>query len=140
MKVVPPDETDDAFGARKANGDDKSAPFRALADAMPNQVWAATPDGLLDWFNTRVYDFSGAGVGTLDGEGWASIVHPDDLTTAAARWGEAVATVRGYKQRFDCGAPTGPIAGIWRGRSQFWSLMAASCGGWERIPTSTIRN
>ena len=100
MKVVPPDETDDAFGARKANGDDKSAPFRALADAMPNQVWAATPDGLLDWFNTRVYDFSGAGVGTLDGEGWASIVHPDDLTTAAARWGEAVATVRGYETAF----------------------------------------
>jgi PAS domain-containing protein len=35
-------------------------PFRTLAQALPNQVWAAPPDGVLDWFNERVYSYSGA--------------------------------------------------------------------------------
>jgi PAS domain S-box-containing protein len=100
MKVEPPLDTAGAIGEGKAHGGYKILPFRTLADAMPNQVWTATPDGLLDWFNTQVYAFSGAGVGTLDGEGWASIVHPDDLMTAAARWEEAVATAKGYETEF----------------------------------------
>ena len=31
--------------------------FRTMAQAMPNHVWTASPDGLLDWFNQQVYDF-----------------------------------------------------------------------------------
>ena len=58
------------------------AEFRTFAQAMPNQVWASQPDGLLDWFNERVYDYGGFEPGELDGHGWAAMVHPDD---AAAR-------------------------------------------------------
>ena len=39
------------------------AQFRTFAQAMPNHVWTAPPDGLLDWFNERVYEYSGAGTG-----------------------------------------------------------------------------
>ena len=52
--------------------------FRSMAQAVPNHVWTAPPDGLLDWFNDRVYEYSGTKPGTLDGQGWGTIVHPGD--------------------------------------------------------------
>lgn len=48
--------------ARLADQDtlrESEASFRALAQALPNQVWTARPDGLLDWFNQRTIDYSG---------------------------------------------------------------------------------
>jgi PAS domain-containing protein len=45
------------------------AQFRTLAQAMPNHVRTARPDGQLDWFNERVYEYSGVKSGTLDGDG-----------------------------------------------------------------------
>lgn len=74
--------------------------FRALADAMPNHVWTAGPDGLLDWFNPRVYDYSGAAHGSLDGQGWAVLVHPDDLPQTAKNWQEAQTLGMFYETEF----------------------------------------
>ena len=34
--------------------------FRQLADAMPQIVWTAWPDGTVDYFNERYYQFTGA--------------------------------------------------------------------------------
>lgn len=76
------------------------AQFRTLAEAMPNHVWTSPPNGLLDWFNPRVYDYSGASPGELDGLGWARMVHPDDLANAAQRWAEARATGTTYETEF----------------------------------------
>ena len=33
--------------------------FRQLADAMPQIVWAARPDGFIDYYNERWYEFTG---------------------------------------------------------------------------------
>jgi PAS domain S-box-containing protein len=74
--------------------------FRTFAEAMPNHVWASPPDGLLDWFNSRVYEYSGANVGELDGQAWAKIVHPDDLPAAAERWAASLATGESYESEF----------------------------------------
>jgi PAS domain S-box-containing protein len=76
------------------------AQFRTFAQAMPNHVWTAPPDGMLDWFNDRVYDYSGAAAGELDGQGWAAMVHPDDIAAAGARWAEALASGTAYETEF----------------------------------------
>ncbi|MES3022127.1 MAG: PAS domain S-box protein [Pseudomonadota bacterium] len=76
------------------------AKFQVWAQAMPNHVWSATPDGLLDWFNDRVYAYSGAGNGTLDGKAWASIVHPVDLPFAAQLWESALRDHVTYETEF----------------------------------------
>ena len=78
----------------------REAQFSTLAQAMPNQVWTSQPDGTLDWFNARTYEFSGATAGELDGAGWTRIVHPDDLPTAAERWAAALATQAVYEVEF----------------------------------------
>ena len=66
--------------------------FRTLAEAVPHHVWTARPDGLLNWFNPRVYEYAGSGPGELDGEKWGKIVHPDDVPGAVAAWSQAIRT------------------------------------------------
>ena len=74
--------------------------FRTLAEAVPHHVWTARPDGLLNWFNTRVYEYAGSSPGELDGEKWGKIVHPDDIPGAVAAWGRAVGRGEAYETEF----------------------------------------
>ena len=83
------------------------AQFRTLAQAMPNHVWTARPDGQLDWFNERVYEYSGAKSGTLDGDGWSTLVHPDDRSAAAELWQAALTAGAPYEAQFRIRSATG---------------------------------
>ncbi|MBB6123345.1 PAS domain S-box protein [Sphingobium subterraneum] len=76
------------------------AQFSALAQKMPNQVWTARADGLVDWFNDQVFAYSGVERGTLDGGNWTRIVHPEDLPQAEDRWATAIATGKTYETEF----------------------------------------
>ncbi len=76
------------------------AEFRTLAEALPHHVWIATPDGSLNWFNPRVYEYAGSGVGELDGEKWGKIVHLDDTAGALAAWTGAIADGNPYEIEF----------------------------------------
>ncbi len=53
--------------------------FRELADAMPQLIWTATPDGLVDYFNLRHEEFrclirQDSGLWE-----WSGCIHSDDL-------------------------------------------------------------
>ena len=74
--------------------------FRTLARVMPNQAWTARADGMLDWFNDRVYEYSGAQPGVLDGEGWTDMVHPDDIGAARDRWERSLRSGEAYDVEF----------------------------------------
>lgn len=74
--------------------------FRTLTRAMPNQAWTARPDGMLDWFNQQVYDYSGAASGTLDGAEWSALVHPDDIAASQQRWRHALQAAEIYQTEF----------------------------------------
>jgi PAS domain S-box-containing protein len=74
--------------------------FRTLAEAVPHHVWTARPDGSLNWFNPRVYEYAGSGPGELDGEKWGRIVHPDDVPNAVAAWTRAVSSGELYEIEF----------------------------------------
>ncbi len=65
--------------------------FRTAAQAMLNHVWTASPDGLLTWFNERVFAYAGLDEALLIGNGWRQMLHPDDLEGATARWQAAMA-------------------------------------------------
>ncbi|MEW6157330.1 MAG: PAS domain S-box protein [Verrucomicrobiota bacterium] len=53
--------------------------FRELADSMPQIVWAARPDGGIDYFNKRWYEYTGFPEEALGEQNWDSILHPDDV-------------------------------------------------------------
>jgi PAS domain S-box-containing protein len=66
--------------------------FRLMAEAMPQIVWTAKPDGTVDFYNERWREFTGGSREDGYGAGWRMIVHPDhaDMTTRA--WQHAVDT------------------------------------------------
>jgi PAS domain S-box-containing protein len=74
--------------------------FRTLAEALPHHVWTASPDGLLNWFNPRVYEYAGSRPGELDGEKWGKIVYPDDVPTVLAAWTRSISTGEAYEVEF----------------------------------------
>lgn len=65
--------------------------FRALAEALPQIVWTARPEGGIEWFNRRWYDFTGGPQGTGEGWTWETTTHPDDLAATRRRWAAALA-------------------------------------------------
>lgn len=70
--------------------------FRHLADAMPQLVWTANPDGTVDYYNRRREEFRGI---QQDAQGrwqWALVLHPDDLARTVEAWHRAVATGETY--------------------------------------------
>ncbi len=79
---------------------ENEARFRTLAQAMPQQVWTARPDGQLDWFNDLTYAYSGEAAGALDGDRWIKIVHPDDVGAAAERWAMSLSSGVTYEAEF----------------------------------------
>ena len=65
--------------------------FRQLADAMPQIVWSAEPDGQIDYINRQWTNFTGL-PDTSGNGGWSHVVHPDEFQAANEQW---AASVRG---------------------------------------------
>jgi PAS domain S-box-containing protein len=74
--------------------------FQIFAQTLPNHVWTAPPNGRLDWFNNRMYDYCGLTEKDLRGTGWTQIVHPDDIGQASTQWANAVEQGSPYEVEF----------------------------------------
>ncbi len=70
---------------------ESEAKFREMADAMPQIVWTATPDGEVDYYNRRWYALTGTDT-SLGTDSWLLRVHPEDRQHALEAWHQAVAT------------------------------------------------
>ncbi|MDM0040401.1 PAS domain S-box protein [Variovorax sp. J22G21] len=79
---------------------ESEARFRALAQAVPNQVWTAAADGQLDWFSESVYAYSQLTHAELAGNGWTCMVHPEDLPRVMELWARSLALQSAYETEF----------------------------------------
>ena len=70
--------------------------FRQLADTMPQIVWAARPDGYVDYYNKRWYEFTGFPEGGSGDESWKPILHPDDVERSVATYAACIRDGRPY--------------------------------------------
>lgn len=73
--------------------------FRQLADSMPQIVWTARPDGFLDYYNRRWYEFIDNDLGFGD-SGWLPILHPDDRQPCLDHWHRCLLTGEPYQFEF----------------------------------------
>lgn len=71
--------------------------YRFLADAMPQIVWIAFPDGRVDYYNQRWYECTRMTREETQGRGWTHALHPDDLDQCLVRWRRAVASGEVYQ-------------------------------------------
>lgn len=63
--------------------------YRFLADAVPQLIWTADQEGRFDYFNARWLSFTGRTFRELRGDGWHTVIHPDDLPRTIASWWQA---------------------------------------------------
>jgi PAS domain S-box-containing protein len=71
---------------------------RALIDAIPQQIWSGPPDGTLDYCNDRWRSYTGLELEDLRGDGWQSMLHPDDRDRVLRAWRESVVNGTPYEQ------------------------------------------
>ena len=76
---------------------DSEQRFRHLADMLPQIIWTARPDGYLDYYNERWYDFTGFDRSLGGDQSWAPVLHPDDLQLCLDIWYSSVRTGDPYE-------------------------------------------
>ncbi len=81
-----------AVAEATAAGRDAEARYRALAAAVPIQIWSAGADGLLDFVNDVCVDYYGRAAAQLMADGWQHSVHPDDAARVQAEWQRCLLT------------------------------------------------
>ncbi|MDO9016134.1 MAG: PAS domain S-box protein [Deltaproteobacteria bacterium] len=73
---------------------------RALIDNLPELAWTARPDGFLDFYNRRWYDYTGTTFEDMQGWGWQSVHDPDELPRVMEGWTRSIALLEPFEQTF----------------------------------------
>ncbi len=90
---------DDISGRKKAEErlQQSHDRYRFLADAMPQMVFTATPDGQADYHNRSWLAYTGRTFNAMLGRGWAAAVHPEDADLCLSGWESALAAGKPYE-------------------------------------------
>lgn len=84
--------------------------FRQLADAMPQMVWTARPDGSIDYYNERWHEFVSLNPEAPGDSQWTEIIHPQDLPAA----------VHDFSAALQSGQPYNVECRMWDRREMRW--------------------
>ncbi len=65
--------------------------FRTLLEAIAQMTWTNTPEGEMNFYNQRWYDYTDLDFEQTKGWGWLAVVHPDDLPHTLEMYKRALA-------------------------------------------------
>jgi PAS domain S-box-containing protein len=82
------------------HADDAVDHARELAEALPQIVWTAAPDGRVDYISEAFYRHVGRTAVDLAADGWLEMVHPQDRGPSLAAWQTAITEGRRYATEF----------------------------------------
>ena len=74
--------------------------FHTMAEALPEIIWTADPQGADDYFNQKCYEYSGLTFEQLKGHAWKQMVHPDDLEETFSKWQNALRVGEAYEVEY----------------------------------------
>jgi diguanylate cyclase (GGDEF)-like protein/PAS domain S-box-containing protein len=103
-------------GSKKVSVGSATGPLRrptsaeqlaAILNSVPHVIWAADPEGRLEFVSDQWERGLGGDAAEMIGEGWIAHVHPDDVDLAVARWGEAIRNAEPFQNEFRLRMPTG---------------------------------
>ena len=76
--------------------------FRVLAEAMPQFVWVADLEGILQYLNQRWTDYTGQTLEQTGPHTQESVIHPEDAPEMYSRWNDSRASGADYEFEFRC--------------------------------------
>ncbi len=74
--------------------------FQTMAEAIPEIIWTANPDGLVDYCNQNILAYSGLPPAQIQGEAWLTAIHPDDRDLCLTKWKEALSAAEKYEVQY----------------------------------------
>lgn len=74
--------------------------LKILADAIPQIVFSAKPDGQLDFFNARWFEYTGLSEEQSQNGAWQLLIHPEYLSSYMSEWKNALETGDSYEMEF----------------------------------------
>lgn len=77
--------------------EESRALFSDIIESVDQLVWSTRPDGYIDFFNGRWYEYTGAEPGSTFGDDWAALFHPDDRERTFERWRRSLASGEPYE-------------------------------------------
>lgn len=80
----------------RATARERELYFQTMAEAVPEIIWTADPNGMDDYFNQKCFDYTGLTFEQLRGASWQAIIHPDDLGGCVSKWKSALSTGNPY--------------------------------------------
>jgi len=66
------------------------ARVRALVDSLPQLIWSNRADGFCDYLSPQWEAFTGAPAAEHHGQGWLTVVHPEDREGVTEAWTQAI--------------------------------------------------
>ncbi|HEU4682996.1 MAG TPA: PAS domain S-box protein [Nitrospira sp.] len=79
---------------------ESEARFRIMADTAPVMVWMSDTTALCTWFNQAWLDFTGRTMKQELGNGWADLVHPEDVDRCVALYRSAFDKREQFKMEY----------------------------------------
>lgn len=70
--------------------------FKLTIDSNPAILWTANPDGFIDYYSDKWYQYSGLNFE----DGWSRAIHPEDLDFCTTKWTEAFTTGSNFEIEF----------------------------------------
>lgn len=64
--------------------------FRFMAEALPQKVFTAEPNGKIDYFNPEWSEYTGASFDDPEDLGWVQFIHHDDVDEIAKQWRHSI--------------------------------------------------
>lgn len=78
----------------------QEAKFRFLAESLPQMVWTANPDGAVDYYNSKWFEYTGWTPELSQESDWARVIHPHDFEGSTRFWQKSLATGKPYNVEF----------------------------------------
>jgi PAS domain S-box-containing protein len=71
--------------------------YRLLTNTVPQMVWTALSDGLVDYVNQGWCEYTGQTFQEAQGSAWSAVLHPDDYERSLNIWQQAIRTGEPYQ-------------------------------------------
>ena len=74
--------------------------FKSVVDNLPELAWTARPDGTIDFYNQRWYEYTGTTAELMATQGWRGVLDPEVLAAVEAKWTSSLATGAAFEMEF----------------------------------------
>jgi PAS domain S-box-containing protein len=88
------------LSASLANAEASERQFRELVENLPELAWTAQPDGSIDYYNRRWYEYTGTAFDAVQGWKWTTLVDPEKLSTVMQQWRNSLDSGTPFEMEF----------------------------------------